>query len=307
MTSGYGYLNLANGGYNFSPYLSVDGLDSPNMDDTTYDYFSLPVTSLGSGGMVYSLHGSNRTNWPTPNSLSETPLTSPLPAMDSFPGGDFVPPDMWAGETDSESCDHDLFTSTTDAFPSPNSDFPPALKGTGSAGTSHQPADALYSPSSSGRGGSHKIQLRTASRKAKAASCNAARDSLSPTATSPGGRSHVKVEDDEALTSEERRARQSHNLVEKQYRNRLNAQFERLLAALPADQRDGTGIDSDSMLDAAASADKRLSKAEVLELATKRIRTLEKERERLQQEHGELMQNVDILTNAVARQGSAAR
>lgn len=126
-------------------------------------------------------------------------------------------------------------------------------------------------------------------------------------------------DDDDSLTPEERRARRNHNLVEKQYRNRLNAQFERLLAILPADQR--TGYDAhhikgsikessnvslgdkgtgDGKEGETIPEEKRMSKAEVLDLATRRIKTLEQETRRLHRERQELMQSVEMMGNAVA-------
>lgn len=69
--------------------------------------------------------------------------------------------------------------------------------------------------------------------------------------------------------------------MEKQYRNRLNSQFESLLSALPAEdvfcQGESGGVEQ-----------KRVSKAEVLVLAEKYIKELEKERIELKGENGEL-------------------
>ncbi|KAF4968744.1 hypothetical protein FSARC_3873, partial [Fusarium sarcochroum] len=65
---------------------------------------------------------------------------------------------------------------------------------------------------------------------------------------------------------EEVKARAAHNQVEQQYRKRLNTHFERLLAVLPAPGTEG-GI----------ANDRRVSKAEVLDLARERIRALEKQ------------------------------
>lgn len=65
-------------------------------------------------------------------------------------------------------------------------------------------------------------------------------------------------------------ARLNHNQVEKQYRNRLNGQFETLLLVLPREDREGEG--------------KKVSKAEVLVLARKHIRDLERDRRRLEED-----------------------
>lgn len=95
--------------------------------------------------------------------------------------------------------------------------------------------------------------------------------------------SHNKPND----TPEDRRTRASHNLVEKQYRNRLNSQFESLLNVLPEQIRSsGDGGESDG--GAADWGDRRVSKGEVLEMARKHIKSLEQERDMLERENNEL-------------------
>lgn len=115
-------------------------------------------------------------------------------------------------------------------------------------------------------------------------------------------------------TPEERKSRNSHNLVEKQYRNRLNAQFESLLAVLPDSLRSsmtmigGGAGDSDGVngngggsvipgqhpsLD--FSIERRLSKAEVLDMSRRYILSLEKERDTLEREKEQLMHSIDQL------------
>ena len=145
-------------------------------------------------------------------------------------------------------------------------------------------------------GESPKAQLRTACRRPKPPS---PAQSVQP----------IAEQDDDALTPEERRARQSHNLVEKQYRNRLNQQFESLLAVLPADNEHGPGggivggIGGHQVKGGAgAGDDRRLSKAEVLEMARQRIRSLEQESLTLQQERNELLENVGLMRDVAARQ-----
>jgi hypothetical protein len=119
----------------------------------------------------------------------------------------------------------------------------------------------------------------------------------SPPSSNKGG--NDDEDEESSLSPEERKARRSHNIVEKKYRYRLNAQFERLLAALPADDRVGdTGLrkrGSDSGDDGAMD-DRRLSKAEVLDLATRRIKMLERETMLLQKDRDMLMQTVDTMS-----------
>ncbi|KAI9148093.1 Allergen Fus [Paramyrothecium foliicola] len=83
------------------------------------------------------------------------------------------------------------------------------------------------------------------------------------------------------------KARAAHNQVEQQYRQRLNAHFERLLAVLPVGDRDsddgetcGGGIEPDR---------RKVSKAEVLDLARRRIEVLEWEVRRLEKEKREML------------------
>lgn len=68
---------------------------------------------------------------------------------------------------------------------------------------------------------------------------------------------------------EDTRARAAHNVVEKHYRRRLNAQFAALLQALPSQLHPDGGSDD------AAAAGKKVRKAEVLELARQYIEALE--------------------------------
>ena len=80
-------------------------------------------------------------------------------------------------------------------------------------------------------------------------------------------------------TSSSKGARTNHNQVEKQYRNRLNGQFKSLLQSLP--KKEGL-----------SSADKGVSKAEVLVLAREHIEELEREKAVLTGENQELQGSV---------------
>ncbi len=73
-------------------------------------------------------------------------------------------------------------------------------------------------------------------------------------------------------TDAKQRVRAGHNQVEKQYRERLNAQFEQLVDALAAAGAPG-GADEDDDDDKSRS----LSKAAVLELARRTLRKLDRE------------------------------
>ncbi|KAI8966763.1 hypothetical protein F5Y11DRAFT_2712 [Daldinia sp. FL1419] len=93
-------------------------------------------------------------------------------------------------------------------------------------------------------------------------------------------------------TVEEQKSRETHNQVEKQYRNRLNAHFESLLDALPETMQAGEGDDDGEALDL---TDRRVSKAEVLDMARRHIQTLERECTALEGERDELRNDMERL------------
>ena len=93
-------------------------------------------------------------------------------------------------------------------------------------------------------------------------------------------------------TPEEVKARAAHNQVEQQYRKRLNAQFERLLSVLPQQDNDDEALDDENGEGGGRMGmDKRISKAEVLDLARRRIKVLEKEVQTVHERNLELLAN----------------
>ncbi|KAL2133952.1 hypothetical protein VTI74DRAFT_1308 [Chaetomium olivicolor] len=142
-------------------------------------------------------------------------------------------------------------------------------------------------------------------------------------------------------TPQERKSRNSHNLVEKQYRNRLNMQFEILMNALPESMRSpttttatsgnksnnasggdpdgtdsgtGTGTGTGKVgVGAGGSAaaqhgafdagERRLSKAQVLDMSARYIRSLERERDMLEEEREELRESVRRLKERCRDEG----
>ncbi|OTB07130.1 hypothetical protein M426DRAFT_8859 [Hypoxylon sp. CI-4A] len=93
-------------------------------------------------------------------------------------------------------------------------------------------------------------------------------------------------------TFEEQKNRDTHNQVEKQYRNRLNAHFESLLEALPETMQAGEGEDDGEALDL---TDRRVSKAEVLDMARRHIQTLERDNAALEGERDELRNHMERM------------
>ncbi|KAK0715065.1 hypothetical protein B0H67DRAFT_233319 [Lasiosphaeris hirsuta] len=327
----------------------------PYLDESMGDYFPLENDQLqGMNGapVYYSNSAEDLREWSAAGKLSRPgpPPETPLTPMSYFPADGIVSPERWTAETDSED------VISPENGPDPLISTPVSLKRSRSA-TSSPPVLASISPAraskhksnhtktkskssnsalsstkvtetelakkaGSGRRGSNSIQLRTASRKPrKPVSSNALPSPPSSLATF--GTTDADADADGLLTPDERRARRNHNLVEKQYRNRLNAQFERLLAVLPAERqvRNGDDEDGEDGVDAVDEGsarprirgigddatqaqtgveDRRISKAEVLDMATRRIKDLESERRRLFLEKRELMHNMEVMSGVVA-------
>ncbi|KAI0114989.1 hypothetical protein F4814DRAFT_459819 [Daldinia grandis] len=122
----------------------------------------------------------------------------------------------------------------------------------------------------------------------------------STSSTSNSGRSRLRsasrtsknTHHNPPTTVEEQKSRDTHNQVEKQYRNRLNAHFESLLDALPETMQAGEGDDEEESLDL---TDRRVSKAEVLDMARRHIQALERECAALEGERDELRDNMERL------------
>lgn len=120
-------------------------------------------------------------------------------------------------------------------------------------------------------------------------------------------------------TAEERRTRASHNLVEKQYRNRLNAQFESLLVVLPdpdaikdEDVTSDTGFPPNKTSGAPTDpeqqpGDKKVSKAEVLERARAHIESLERQSEALARKREMLLETLGRAEKDMASSSSGNR
>jgi hypothetical protein len=89
-------------------------------------------------------------------------------------------------------------------------------------------------------------------------------------------------------------ARTNHNLIEKNYRTRLNGQFETLLSVLP----------EDVLGERVSSSERKVSKAEVLILASTRISQLENARSQLKGEQDELLGQVDLLREQMTPSGN---
>ncbi|KAK3375440.1 hypothetical protein B0H63DRAFT_279202 [Podospora didyma] len=127
-----------------------------------------------------------------------------------------------------------------------------------------------------------------------------------PTSMSSGSHSHKSklrsaprtsknVQHRPAESPEARKTRNSHNQVEKQYRNRLNAQFEGLLNALPDEVKSPTSTSASAGESDLDLGERRLSKGEVLDLSRRYIKTLERNCDSLEQERQTMLENMDRL------------
>ncbi|KAK0646054.1 hypothetical protein B0T16DRAFT_152434 [Cercophora newfieldiana] len=95
-------------------------------------------------------------------------------------------------------------------------------------------------------------------------------------------------------TTEERKTRNAHNIIEKQYRNRLNARFEGLLGVLPNSVRSsGTGN---------GDGEVRLTKGDVLDMSVTYIKDLENHHDELEKEREELNSSIDRLHAMLANE-----
>ncbi|KAF5000398.1 hypothetical protein FGRMN_1728 [Fusarium graminum] len=164
-------------------------------------------------------------------------------------------------------------------------------------GTAQSVSDAA-SPSSASQNSRTSLTSKSVSM-ASTASASATSTSSRQSKLRSASRTSKNSRDKPNDTPEDRRTRASHNLVEKQYRNRLNAQFESLLSALPeqirhGDSGSGNG-NEDNESDQANDPDRRVSKGEVLEMARKHIEALERERNQLELENLELQGNIQRL------------
>lgn len=231
----------------------------------------------------------------------------------------FIPPSMWpALETEGEACEPLISPVGEDAAISPTWSWsqPPSPVGTFGTGTTTPPKPQSVRQTNSrskqsARDSRQAVKpksgpvLRSSPRKRRKASA-----STEASPPSPKNTRDMLYEEEEPASPEKVQARRNHNIVEKQYRNRLNAQFERLLSVLPGEHKSlppGNGeqhhrkaerrFSNSSGADSVAG-DRRLSKAEILDVATNRITELEADRERLLSEKKEILRSMEFLQSA---------
>ncbi|RYP41002.1 hypothetical protein DL767_001318 [Monosporascus sp. MG133] len=169
----------------------------------------------------------------------------------------------------------------------------------------------------------HAVPLRNTTRKLRNPTDKPSSSLVSPTAPTPAGVTLSNEDNSNEFPTtqtteapEEQQlgaARHNRNVVEKHYRNRLNYEFDQLLAVLQTEtqqrreeqEKDGEEGERDDDEDGYSfyytdmprhggqgGEDKRVSKAEVLRIATRRIKSLERDRRRLRLERRGLLQNM---------------
>lgn len=204
--------------------------------------------------------------------------------------------------------DHALFTSSGDdmLIPTSPNEISCTLSRLGSGTTAY---DSAKGTKVRGRNNSNntKAKLRRASRKPKATTVSefyriSTSRALPRSPTSGNGEDGNRPDDDERVVQ----ARKAHNYVEKQYRNRLNASFEQLLANISdtsthAQQGSESECSNGQPSKPNATSEQRpLSKAEVINLAITRIKELEEEQLRLEEERDSLKRSYWITLTHVA-------
>ncbi|KAI2626483.1 hypothetical protein GGR54DRAFT_653306 [Hypoxylon sp. NC1633] len=157
-------------------------------------------------------------------------------------------------------------------------------------------------PSSRSTGSSHKKHKHNSSRPKKSSrsqqvfspgsTSSASNNAASKSRLRSASRTSKNTHHNPPASVEEQKSRETHNQVEKQYRNRLNAHFESLLEALPETMQAGDGDEEGEPLDL---TDRRVSKAEVLDMARRHIQALERECAALEGERDELRNDMARL------------
>ncbi|KAH7144614.1 hypothetical protein B0J13DRAFT_623139 [Dactylonectria estremocensis] len=268
------------------PAMSHHGQLSPSVSDNIMGYGS----SLVSPSSIHSPQGHYAfgSSWEDnlgPHEGSTPKVTTPAAQVSTNP---WIDPDELQKETDH-------------AHRSRPKKNPRSRKPKSDAGNGGSPDGG--SPSSASQNSRASAASKATSMASSVASSTSSRLSKLRSASRTSKNSYTKPTD----TPEERRTRASHNLVEKQYRNRLNAQFESLLNALPEQVRTGGDGDDSEGGGPVDWGDRRVSKGEVLEMARKHIETLERERDVLEREKMELQGSLHQLnTSASGSDGAGA-
>lgn len=215
------------------------------------------------------------------------PLTS-VSGVNYFSGDGFMSRDVWTGTEINPEPSHDHLFS-----PPPAAGLPTAAPG--AIASPPRPRRSWFPTSKTGPPTQiTQRQKRIGPRSPKATRSIPPRRQHEDGPSHGGGSNGGSGDGDESANAvKDGHLRRTHNLVEKQYRNRLNAHFERLLAVLPArfesQEEQGRGDHVPN---------KSISKAEVLGMATLRIRTLEQENRELLARQDQLTRDLETTSGA---------
>ncbi|KAK1751958.1 hypothetical protein QBC47DRAFT_389351 [Echria macrotheca] len=303
---------VATGGEaNFFASSATVGVDSPAGPSVVYN-MELSQTSmppvLYSPSVPISPVSSLSPASPTLPFTSLTPLTV-SGGMDYFSGGGFVSRDVWTGTGIGTEINPDP-SHEHHSFSPPPTESSPTAAPPGSMAPLPRPRRRWSQTSNTGfpKQTTTQRQRRVGPKSPKATrpitprrqhEDDPSHGGSSSARGSGGGERGGDGDGDESAADavkDQGLIRRTHNLVEKQYRNRLNAQFERLLAVLPARYETlegGQGLGDDV-------PDKSISKAEVLGMATRRINTLEQQNRELLARQDQLMWDLETAGGAAA-------
>jgi Helix-loop-helix DNA-binding domain len=107
---------------------------------------------------------------------------------------------------------------------------------------------------------------------------------------------HARTSTSPTIAHPNTNLKRAHNMVEKQYRNRLNSHFASLLAKIPLELAASTGLDN-------IGGGKNVSKAETLVLAERYIKMLQDEERELLKKNKRLEEDFERLKSAWIKSG----
>jgi hypothetical protein len=172
------------------------------------------------------------------------------------------------------------------------------IKSTGREGSSNE--SRRHSSNSQLKSGKLSSQSKGKDQKQQTKSPSSSSTSKAHQLRSTRARKKINYSEEEGKKETISNTKTSHNMVEKQYRNRLNRQFSTLLGVLPTDF---VAAEVEGYVRDGASAEKKVSKAEVLVLARSRIENLEREKIELEGCKNALLKDLQRLKGDWVRLG----
>lgn len=197
------------------------------------------------------------------------------------------------------------FIEGQDEYPTGSSSFYTAekssettIKSTGPEASSNE--SRRHSSNSQSKSGKLSSRSKGKAKKQQTKSSSSSSTSKAHQLRSTRAKKNINYSENEEKMEPISNTKTSHNMVEKQYRNRLNGQFSTLLGVLPPDL---VAAEVEGYVRDGASAEKKVSKAEVLVLARSRIENLEREKRELEGGKNALFQDMQRLKGDWVRLG----